>query len=108
MNEWITKHSGDDNHMYYLICYDIEDDQQRSRIARLLEGFGERVQQSVFECQLDPSGWRQLLRRLHQEFHPQGRDSIRIYPLCADCCRRALGMGNIPPSPQEGVAYIHI
>ncbi|NOX37249.1 MAG: CRISPR-associated endonuclease Cas2 [Calditrichaeota bacterium] len=94
--------------MHYLICYDIEDDRQRSRMAHLLEGFGERVQKSVFECQLDPPGRQRLLRRIQQEFEPQGRDSIRIYPLCADCCRRALGMGHVPSSPLARVAYIHL
>lgn len=34
---------------FYLICYDIEDDGRRRRVARCLEGYGERVQESVFE-----------------------------------------------------------
>ena len=33
----------------YLVCYDIEDDRERTRVANYLVGRGERVQYSVFE-----------------------------------------------------------
>lgn len=38
--------------MLYLISYDIAVDKRRTKIAKLLEGFGQRVQYSVFECDL--------------------------------------------------------
>ena len=36
----------------YLVCYDIEDDGERARVARVLEHYGQRVQYSVFELHL--------------------------------------------------------
>ncbi len=39
----------------WLIAYDISDDERRSRIARLLESFGDRVQYSVFVVDLRPA-----------------------------------------------------
>ena len=33
----------------WMVCYDIEDDGVRQRVATILKGFGERVQWSVFE-----------------------------------------------------------
>lgn len=44
----------------YIITYDISDDRLRRRMARLLEGFGERVQRSAFECRLRESERRAL------------------------------------------------
>ena len=35
--------------MFYLICYDVVNDRRRNRVSRLLEGYGLRVQKSVFE-----------------------------------------------------------
>ncbi|MCB1821340.1 MAG: CRISPR-associated endonuclease Cas2 [Candidatus Competibacteraceae bacterium] len=37
----------------WVVAYDIGDDKRRSRLYRLLRGFGEPVQKSVFVCQLN-------------------------------------------------------
>ncbi len=37
----------------YLVSYDICDPKRLRRVARALEGFGVRLQYSVFECPLD-------------------------------------------------------
>lgn len=36
----------------YLVCYDIADDRRLAKVAKTMKGFGDRVQFSVFECQL--------------------------------------------------------
>jgi len=67
--------------MLWLICYDIADDRRRYRVAKALLGYGERVQESVFECHLDNA----LLRRLQAELRPllnEAADRLRYYPLC--------------------------
>jgi len=38
----------------YLVSYDIANPKRLRRVARVLEGFGSRLQFSVFECLLDP------------------------------------------------------
>ncbi len=43
--------------MLTLISYDIADDGDRARAHKLLEGLGQRVQYSVFECYLEPEVW---------------------------------------------------
>ena len=40
--------------MIVLIAYDVTSDRRRSKIARLLANHGERIQYSVFECELIP------------------------------------------------------
>ena len=67
--------------MLWIVCYDIVDNRRRNRVAKALLGYGERVQESVFECHLDNA----LLRRLQAELRPlvdEIDDRLRYYPLC--------------------------
>ncbi|MGH9444073.1 MAG: CRISPR-associated endonuclease Cas2 [Thermoanaerobaculia bacterium] len=48
------------------------------RVARACLDFGQRVQNSVFECIVDPSQWTALRLRLLNEFEPR-EDSLRFY-----------------------------
>jgi CRISPR-associated protein Cas2 len=47
--------------MYWLVCFDIQDDRTRSRISRYLEKVGVRVQGSVFEVVLRKESQRTRL-----------------------------------------------
>lgn len=49
---------------FFLVSYDIPDDRRRARIFKLLHGWGERVQYSVFCCQLNPREQHTLLDEL--------------------------------------------
>lgn len=42
------------------IAYDISQSRRRNRLRRLLRGFGEPVQESLFLCWLDPGHQRRL------------------------------------------------
>ena len=50
------------------------------RIARLCQDFGQRVQLSVFEIQVDAAQWAALKHRLSREIDPTA-DSLRFYYL---------------------------
>jgi len=68
--------------MFYLICYDIVNDRRRDRTARLLEGYGLRIQKSVFECTLTPDQYDFLQRRLQtKRYLNSDEDQIRFYPM---------------------------
>ena len=43
---------------WWLICYDVRDPKRLRKTAKHMEGYGERMQYSVFRCWLTP---RQLL-----------------------------------------------
>lgn len=45
---------------HYLISYDICDPKRLRRVARIMEGYGYRVQFSVFQCPLDDLRLEQL------------------------------------------------
>ena len=48
----------------YLVSYDVSDPKRLRRIARIMEGFGTRLQYSVFECPLDDIRLAELKSRL--------------------------------------------
>src|SRR3989344_6473002 len=50
--------------MRYIVSYDVVDTAVRNRLSRILEEFGERVQFSVFECELSPDQYSNLISKL--------------------------------------------
>lgn len=48
----------------YAVVYDITCDKERTRVDRVLKGFGFRVQKSVFECRLKRREKEDLVRKL--------------------------------------------
>ncbi len=57
--------------MMVLITYDVNTEtpagQKRLRkVAEACEDYGQRVQNSVFECLIDPARWKQLQARLEE------------------------------------------
>ena len=68
--------------LFYLIAYDIHCNRRRQKVSELLEGYGSRVQYSIFECVLTKTKYNELKRRLHPHINSQ-EDSLRFYPLSA-------------------------
>jgi CRISPR-associated protein Cas2 len=64
-----------------LVAYDIAHNKRRRAVARLLEGSGQRVQDSVFHCWLRPPDLAQLVRELSEVINP-AEDTVRLYPIC--------------------------
>jgi CRISPR-associated protein Cas2 len=78
--------------VFVLVCYDIVNDARRAKVNEALEGYGVRVQRSVFECDVRPeqlAGLRGLLAQLVQP----AEDSIRYYTLCRECVDRVVIQG---------------
>lgn len=46
--------------MTYVISYDIESNKIRTKLAKLLEGYGVRIQYSVFECSLSDKRFKKF------------------------------------------------
>ncbi len=67
--------------MRCVICYDVEDDAVRARLVKLLEGYGVRVQYSVFEFKLAQATWIDLKRKLEENGFLDGSISLIIYPI---------------------------
>lgn len=92
--------------MLMLVAYDVStqstDGRRRlRRVARLCLDFGQRVQNSVFECEVDPAQWTALRSRLVNEIDPAS-DSLRFYRLGADGQRRVEHVGAKPTLDLDG------
>lgn len=66
--------------MFWVVCYDIVDDKRRAKVAKLLAGYGLRVQYSVFECDISLQRVDELERRLRHAINDE-EDDVRFYPL---------------------------
>ncbi len=92
--------------MMVLVAYDVETESKGGqrrlrRVARACQDFGQRVQFSVFECNVDPAQWVSLRSRLIQEIDP-AKDSLRFYFLGANWRRRVEHVGAKPTFDPEG------
>jgi CRISPR-associated protein Cas2 len=81
----------------YVVVYDVSQDSERNRVAKILEGFGVRVQKSAFECLLTTASRRSLLRQL---------DALKLQSGFVYLYRRAgvrerLSAGCPPSDPQD-------
>lgn len=68
----------------YVIAYDITSNRRRKKMADLLADWGERVNWSVFECQLE-KGKLPKLRKQISKIINRKKDVVIYYPLCLDC-----------------------
>jgi len=71
--------------MLVLVSYDVatvsaEGRRRLRRVAKTCEDFGIRVQNSVFECNVDPGQWTTLKNRL-EDIYLSTEDSLRFYYL---------------------------
>lgn len=82
--------------MFYVVSYDITDDPRRTKIANILEDFGDRVQYSVFECILDQGLLEKMISRL-EKVVKEDEDSVRVYALCGNCEKviKVIGQGEV-------------
>ena len=81
--------------MKQVIVYDIEDDNVRTRVATLLEGYGRRVQKSVFECSLGERELKELIGRMQKELAGSADAQVRVYRVCGKCLESSFGLGRV-------------
>ena len=89
--------------MFVIISYDIADDKRRSRIFNALKNFGQWMQFSVFECEVDKMNFLRLKDRLDHVIDPSEGDSIRFYFLCENCKRQVERIGGEEPRKEGAV-----
>lgn len=86
--------------MMVLVSYDVStiNKEGRSRLRRISKACvnrGQRVQHSVFECDVDPAQWTQLKNLLIEIIDPEN-DSLRFYFLGSNWQRRIEHIGAKP------------
>lgn len=92
--------------MLVLVAYDVNTEtpagrRRLRRIAKTCQNYGQRVQFSVFECNVDPAQWVKLRARLLYEMDPK-LDSLRFYFLGSNWQGRVEHEGTKEPRDLEG------
>jgi CRISPR-associated protein Cas2 len=69
--------------MLVVVAYDVNTESKEGRkrlrrVARVCENYGQRVQNSVFECLVDAAQWTRVRAQLVEEIN-HGKDSLRFY-----------------------------
>lgn len=75
----MRNYDGDERKYIVLIIYDISDNKQRLKLAKLLSSFGNRVQKSAFEAYLTRKQYTNMVNGIEKMIHKD--DNIRIYRL---------------------------
>lgn len=92
--------------MMVLVSYDVTtvDTAGRRRlrkVARACQDYGQRVQFSVFEIEVEPAQWAALKQRLVDLIEPE-QDSLRFYYLGSNWGRRIEHVGAKPATDFNG------
>jgi CRISPR-associated protein Cas2 len=90
---------------FLVVSYDIPSNRRRLKVMKTLEGFGTRVQYSVFECSLKPREIDDLRKRL-KKLIVDDEDSIRFYFLGAEDVKRIIRLGD-PRTVEERIFIMH-
>ncbi|WP_018289545.1 CRISPR-associated endonuclease Cas2 [Verrucomicrobium sp. 3C] len=96
--------------MLVLVTYDVctSDDGGAGRlrsVAKICRDYGQRVQYSVFEIEVDPAQWIKLKSRLESTIKPEF-DSLRYYYLGANWQRKVEHVGARPSADLGGTLIV--
>lgn len=73
--------------MFLMVSYDIKSNKIRRKVKKIIEGFGKRVQFSVFECFISDSQFNEMKNKIN-EIVKDKPVSIRFYILCESCDKK--------------------
>ena len=92
--------------MMVLVTYDVSltepsGARRLRRVAKVCQDYGQRVQYSVFEIEVDPAQWITIKARLESLIEPKC-DSLRFYHLGSNWRRRVEHVGAKPATDLGG------
>lgn len=96
--------------MMVVVAYDVKTEtaagaKRLRRVAGVCEDYGQRVQNSVFECWVDPAQWTQLRQGLVDIIDPD-EDSLRFYFLGSNWKPRVEHVGAKAGYDPEGTLIV--
>ena len=83
--------------MFVVITYDVNTESKEGKdrlrkVAKICTNYGQRVQNSVFECILEPSQYKLLQSQLEENINIK-TDSIRIYHISNNFHQKIIHIG---------------
>ncbi len=92
--------------LLYLIIYDLPDtkaaNKRRTRLHKMLTGYGKWTQYSVFECFLTAVQFAKLQTQVEKLIKPD-EDSVRVYVLDAGSVKRTITYGSEKPRQDQAI-----
>lgn len=91
---------------WYLVCYDVRNAKRLRKVAKHIEGYGSRLQYSVFRCWLSHEQMQKLRWELTERF-VTAEDDVMFIPLCSRCveglavAHSATKLPNWPDAPKS-------
>ena len=70
--------------MFVMISYDVVDDKKRLKLMKFLRDYGDRVQKSVFECNLSAKTYDKVKAGVEGIINKR-KDRVRYYRICKGC-----------------------
>jgi CRISPR-associated protein Cas2 len=80
--------------MLTLVAYDITEPKRLSRVAKICENYGVRVQYSIFECHLEETEFDEFWLKLLEEIN-DNEDRLVAYKIDARCAKETLTAGTM-------------
>lgn len=77
---------------YIIIAYDIRDNRRRKKVSDLLEGYGVRVNYSVFELYISKKELSIIKAEIYKHIEKED-DNILIYHVCKSCLDKSEKIG---------------
>lgn len=85
---------------FYVVAYDISSDKRRNKVHKILSGFGQWTQFSLFELFVTDKEFVLLQNKLEKALNTE-KDSVRFYSLCAACLKQVETVGSdLPKEPK--------
>src|SRR5437016_12162001 len=69
---------------FYVVAYDIPDDKRRTKVHKVLKGFGQWTEFSLFECFLTKKELLQMRAKLSEHLDSR-TNRLRINKICDTC-----------------------
>lgn len=91
-----------DNKMFVLIIYDIVNNKKRVKFAKLLQGYGFRVQKSAFEAMLPKKKYEKLIREIPHYIGKE--DNVRVYKITGK--GQVVSWGNVFVEEEEEIILV--
>lgn len=79
----------------FIVCYDFQSNQRRSKFSKFLKKFGRKIQYSVYEIKNSRRALQNIKNEIELKYKKsfKNSDSILIFDVCEGCKKRVLRYG---------------
>lgn len=79
--------------MFIVVAYDVSSNRRRKKVAKVLGDYGDRVNLSVFECEIKEAETLKGMKEDVKAIIKPKKDHVRYYTLCEECRRKTVVQG---------------